>query len=124
MRRVLDAFGQDFDRTCDHREHVVEVMGDAAGQLPDRFHLLRLDQLFFGETLLGNVPDKGVDDVTVTATQRRQRYLDEEFVAIPVPRPGFVTHADGAAGDFLEETLDPLPCAQRDPLPETPNRPL
>ena len=29
----------------DHAQHVVEVMGHAAGQPPDRFHLLGLEQL-------------------------------------------------------------------------------
>ena len=84
MRRVLDAVGQDFDRAGDDGEHVVEVMGDAAGQLPDRFHLLRLDQLLLGDALLGDVPDKGIDDVAVTAAQRRERDFDENLVAIPV----------------------------------------
>jgi hypothetical protein len=57
-RIMLDAVGQDLDRAGDHGEHVVEVMGDAAGQLPDRFHLLRLEQLLFGGALCGDVPDE------------------------------------------------------------------
>nr|GFD57923.1 hypothetical protein [Tanacetum cinerariifolium] len=32
----------------DHLQHVVEVVGDAAGQAADGFQLLRLAQLFFG----------------------------------------------------------------------------
>jgi hypothetical protein len=64
---VLDAIGQDLDRARDHGEHVVEVMGDAAGQLSDRFHLLGLDQLLFGDAALGDVADEGVDDVAVAA---------------------------------------------------------
>ena len=31
-----------------HREHIVEVVGDPAGQLTDRFHLLGLAQLLLG----------------------------------------------------------------------------
>jgi hypothetical protein len=50
----------------------VEVMGYAARQLPDRFHLLRLDQLLLGHALPGDVPHERVDDPAVPATQRRQ----------------------------------------------------
>ena len=42
----------------DGGEHVVEVVRDAAGEPPDRFHLLRLAQLRFAEAqrLLGAAP--------------------------------------------------------------------
>ena len=42
LRSVGDCVGQDLDRAGDDREDVVEVVRDAAGELPDRFHLLRL----------------------------------------------------------------------------------
>ena len=32
----------------DHAEHVVEVMGDAAGELAERLHFLGLPELVFG----------------------------------------------------------------------------
>ena len=37
--------GQDFDRSRDHSEDVVEVVRDASGQLADRLHLLDLSDL-------------------------------------------------------------------------------
>ena len=37
---------QQLDVAEDHREDVVEVVRDAAGELPDRFHLLRPEQRF------------------------------------------------------------------------------
>ena len=39
----------------DHRQQIVEVMCDAAGELADRLHLLRLPQAFLGGLLLGQV---------------------------------------------------------------------
>ena len=41
VRRVDGAF----DIAADHREHVVEIVGDTGGKLPDGFELLRLAQL-------------------------------------------------------------------------------
>ena len=45
LRPVGDGFGQDLDRAGDDGQDVVEVVGDAAGQLADRLHLLRLAEL-------------------------------------------------------------------------------
>ena len=106
---MLDAVGQDLDRARDHGEHVVEVMGDAAGQLPDQFHLLRLEQLFFRGAFRGDVPDKGVDDVAVGAAQRRQRHLGEKFASVLVQQRRFVAPADGVARGLAQEAVDPLP---------------
>ena len=39
----------------DGGQQVVEVVGDAAGQLPDRFHLLRLPELLLEPLQLGDV---------------------------------------------------------------------
>lgn len=44
----------------DHGEDVVEVVGDSAGEAPDRFHLLRLTKLLLDLPELGHV--LGVDD--------------------------------------------------------------
>ena len=45
--------------TADHdRQHIVEVVRDAAGELADRFHLLALPQRFFGfQQLAGALHD-------------------------------------------------------------------
>ena len=48
-------------RAEDHRQQVVEVVGDAAGELPDRLHLLRLAQLAFALAVGGDV-DAGGDE--------------------------------------------------------------
>ncbi len=108
LRVVLDAVGEDFDGPGDHRQHVVEVVRDAAGQAPQRFRLLRLDQLFFGDPPLGDVPDERIDDVTVAAAQRVQRNLGEELVAVAMHRFGFIAHAHTAGRGLLKEAGDPL----------------
>ncbi|MEH2525802.1 hypothetical protein V1288_003711 [Bradyrhizobium sp. AZCC 2176] len=38
----------DLQIAADDREQIVEVVGHAAGQLPDRFHLLRLSKHVLG----------------------------------------------------------------------------
>src|SRR6185436_5786324 len=43
-----DAFLDHVERTVDALQKVVEIMGDAAGKLPDCFHLLTLTQRLFG----------------------------------------------------------------------------
>ncbi len=48
FRRVADAFLHDLEIAENHRQQVVEVMGDAAAELADRLHLLRLEQRLAG----------------------------------------------------------------------------
>jgi len=45
----------------DRRERVVELMGDARDEEPDRLHLLRLDQLTLEARALGQVADDRED---------------------------------------------------------------
>ncbi|MNJ37041.1 hypothetical protein D3C77_318460 [compost metagenome] len=42
---LLDAFADQFEAPADARQQVIEVVGDAAGQLADGFHLLGLAQV-------------------------------------------------------------------------------
>ena len=73
-------FGQDFDRAGDDGEDVVEVVRDAAGELADGLHLLRLPQLLLGGDLVGEVADEAVEQVAVARLQRGHAQLDLEFV--------------------------------------------
>ena len=52
---VGDGFLQDADGAGDHGQDIVEVVRDAAGELADRVHLLRMPQLGFRGLLLGQV---------------------------------------------------------------------
>ena len=60
MRTVLDRLAEDFDGSGDHGEDVVEVVGDATGELTDRFHLLRLPDLGLGGLDLPKPLDHGL----------------------------------------------------------------
>ncbi len=54
---------QHVDAAHDAGQQVVEIMGDTAGELTDRFHLLRLAQLLLQFLLLGDIPAHGIDEV-------------------------------------------------------------
>ena len=45
--RFIGSAGQELRVGQDDRQQVVEVVGDTAGELADRFHLLSLTELFF-----------------------------------------------------------------------------
>ncbi len=52
FRPVGDAFRQEFDRSGNHRQNVVEIVSDAAGQLTNRLHFLGLAELQIRDVLL------------------------------------------------------------------------
>ena len=54
-RRRIAASSSSEREALDDRQHVVEVVGDAARELADGFHLLRLPQLRFELPLAGDV---------------------------------------------------------------------
>lgn len=58
----LQRFREDVAIADDDGQQIVEVMGDAAGELADRLHLLRLDQLFLRPLALGQVVDDADED--------------------------------------------------------------
>ncbi len=67
---VAEPAPQQVERAHDNGQHIVEVVGDAAGQLPDRLHLLRLAQRIFGvlqglglQLFGGDVAAVGIDGV-------------------------------------------------------------
>ncbi len=55
LRPVGDRVAENADGAGDDGQDVVEVVGDAAGQLADRVHFLRLPELGLGGLLLGQV---------------------------------------------------------------------
>ncbi len=48
LRIFRQALARKFEATKNRHQQIVEVMGNAAGQLPDRFHFLRLKQRLAG----------------------------------------------------------------------------
>ena len=67
----FDRIGQDLDRAGDDGEDVVEVMGDAAGELADRFHLLGLPDPVLGRDLVGEIAHEAVEHEAVAASSAR-----------------------------------------------------
>ena len=60
LRRQVGPGQQHPGVALDHREHVVEIVRDAGGQLADGLHLLRLEQLGFQIKPVGDVFDVAV----------------------------------------------------------------
>ena len=77
-RPVIDQ--EEVGEADDRRQHVVEVMRDAAGELADRLHLLALGDLHFQRALLG-----GVDGVGDCRLAFAFRPLDGAEIDAPAP---------------------------------------
>ncbi len=62
-----------------HRaEDIVEIVGDAAGQLPDCFHFLRLTQPPFQPPLFGDVDSHQADDLDLAVRVENGKFRDGE----------------------------------------------
>src|SRR5207237_8541768 len=72
----------------DDGQEVVEVVGDAAGELPDRLHLLRLTDLSLEVLPLADVSERDdrPDQLPVVGADRGAGVLDREPRAIPPPK--------------------------------------
>ena len=62
LLRVLQPPLEHLEIAGDHREKIVEVMGDAAGELADGLHLLSLAQLLLHLHARREVPDEAGED--------------------------------------------------------------
>ncbi len=67
-----------------HAEQIVEVVRDAAGQLTDGFHLLRLHEARFEALLLAQVVDDGeeTEHFAVRADLRHEMVLPFAMTAV------------------------------------------
>src|SRR5262245_1945435 len=79
---TCNAISQNADDRSDRREHVVEVVRYAAGQLADRFHLLRLAHLFLGSELRGDVAHQQVVNIAAAPAYAAHRYFHLDLVAV------------------------------------------
>ena len=72
------AAAQEVGRGADDGQEIVEIVRHAAGELPDRFHLLRLAQHFLGLAALGDVDGfrHRADDGAVTVAHRAHREVE------------------------------------------------
>jgi hypothetical protein len=86
---VGNAVRQNADDRGDGGEHVVEIVRNAAGQLSDGLHLLRLPHLLLGGDLAGDVAHQQVVDVAVTPAHAAHRYFDLDLVPVLAQRIDF-----------------------------------
>ena len=89
MNRVRpEAAPEELAAALDDGQEVVEVVGDAAGELPDRLHLLRLTNLSLELLPLADVSERDdrPDQLPVFGADRRAGVLDREARAIPPPK--------------------------------------
>jgi hypothetical protein len=96
VRERLVAVACQRDVAHDRGEQVVEVVGDAAGQLPDRLHLLRLTQarlqflpLGLGPHALGDVARDREDVRLVAMSEGQGLHLHDDALAVLADRLEF-----------------------------------
>ncbi len=99
--------------SLDREQHVVEVVGDTAGQPPDRLQLLGLKKLVLGHLAGGDV-DHGRDDPgTLGRVDRREADLHRELRAVLAATRQ--VHADpGRPGDRVGPEATAVPGVARD----------
>ncbi|MNN03379.1 hypothetical protein D3C81_1160670 [compost metagenome] len=109
FRIVAHALLHDLEVTENHRQQIIEVMGDATGELADGLHLLRLEQRFTGflQRLLrlvgfGDVAgDLGkTEQCAGVTTNRIDHHMSEKPRAVLAHAPALVLEAALAGGDF------------------------
>ena len=107
LRPVLHALGEDLDRAGDDGQDVVEVVRDAAGELSDGIHLLRLAQLRLAGDLVGQVADECVEHVAAQAAQCRDGELDPELAAVAPDRFDLEALAQDCGLAGVEKAFEP-----------------
>ncbi len=87
-------------RQQDGGQHVVEIVGDAAGERAHRVHLLRLRHLGFERLLLGHL--YGIDDCHLF---RRLVVLVDDGINVETEMPGLVARMAGIEGRYIALTV-------------------
>ena len=94
--RVLEPPLEHLEIAGDHREKIVEVMGDAAGELADGLHLLRLAQLLLHLDPRREVADEAGEDGGPAELHLADRELHREDRAVLALRLHLAADADDA----------------------------
>ena len=83
----------------DGREQVVEIVRDAAGELADRLHLLRLPELVLEALPVGDVPEvrQQRDRTPIGVGDDREVEIHPEHAAVGPGPPGLEVHAPSLA---------------------------
>ena len=108
----------DESESAEHRgEQIVEIVGDAAGELADRVHLLRLGELAFELALIGHVEQRArdLDRLTRAVAQHHRLFEQMTPAAIGVLPAIFAREAVGAA-DAIARRDDALAILRVKPL--------
>ena len=102
---LLDRVGQDFDRSGDHGQDIVEVVRDAAGELAERFHLLGLPDAVLRRDLVGEVAEESVEHDAVAASQPGDAQFDLDLPAVAPQRLDFAAASEDLAMSGAQEAL-------------------
>ena len=79
LRLALDGVGQDFDRSGDHGQDVVEVVRDAAGELAHGLHLFGLPDPLLGGNSVGKIADERIENEAIARPQRGDAQLGRDL---------------------------------------------
>ena len=75
----LQLFGKGAAVAQNHREQIVEVVGNSSGQSADGLHFLRLAELRLQLAALRQIPDRGGNPKSALRFQKAQADFDREF---------------------------------------------
>ena len=81
-RPLLELLAQQVEVADDDAQEVVEVVGEAAGQVADGFHLLRLLELALDGLAAADVANGGDGDEAAVRLLHRERRLDRELGSV------------------------------------------
>ena len=94
--RIGDLFVEDLRVAEDHREEIVEVVRDAAGQMAERLHLLRLAQLrrhLDAFRFVGKNADEMRGRAALVADRRDRQVVPERLAVLAVVQDGAAEQA-------------------------------
>jgi hypothetical protein len=111
----------DFEVPGDDRQQIVEIVGDAARQLPQRLHLLRLTQLLLEDLAFRHVAQHDQEFPARASVDRRNGSFDVDGRAVESDQPGFEAGARLCRpGDLAEPVLDALSIFGVQPIQQRP----
>src|SRR5215472_2415029 len=117
VSRLVDARLEHLEIAGDHCQEVVEVVGEAASELPDRLHLLRLAEVLLHSGTRGEIADEPREDVRAVEFDLADRELDRKDRTVFPTRLDLAPDADDVPLTGAEIALDiavmPLPVGRR-----------
>jgi hypothetical protein len=90
----------------DHRQDIVEIMRDAAGELADGFHLLGLAKPVLRRDLVSEVAQEAVEHESVAAFQRGDAQFDLDLLAVTPLGVDFDPASEDVAFSGAQEAVE------------------